>query len=229
MCMRIIAVAIVLAACCVACGSADDVSAPVESLPPASSNLTTLPIASTTVDLATQIRVEIAGGCPTTVADHPDTSNTAAMWIANPDPAGLDGTFVAGVPTAALICRYAALNTTTVAADGRQLESGTLFTSTTLDANAAATLATNLNDIVPWDFVSGCLAGMQSARYTAIVFVIPGRSDVDLWLKDWIGCPEVGNGSRTSGLLVNGQGAAFLAQLDTDAPPAPPEDFPSAS
>ena len=34
--------------------------------------------------------------------------------------------------------------------------------------------------------------------------------------------PEVGNGVRTSGLLVNGQGAAFLAQLDSAAPPAPP-------
>ena len=75
------------------------------------------------------------------------------------------------------------------------------------------------------DFASGCLFADQAARYTAIVFAIPGRSDVDLWLTDWVGCPEVGNGLRFSGLLVNGQGTAFLAQLDVDAPPAPPEEF----
>jgi hypothetical protein len=71
--------------------------------------------------------------------------------------------------------------------------------------------------------VSACLFAQQSARYTAIVFAVPGRSDVDLWLKDWIGCPEVGNGTRTSGELINGVGDAFLAQLDADAPRAPAE------
>ena len=115
-------------------------------------------------------------------------------------------------------------------ADGRHVDGGALFSTTTLDAATATTLANALNDIVPWDFVSGCLFGMQHARYTAIGFAIPGRSDVDLWLKDWIGCPEVGNGARTSGLLVNGQGTAFLAQLDAAAPPAPPtEDFTSTT
>ena len=177
-----------------------------------------------------QIRVEIADGCPASLAAHHEDSSTAANWIANPDPTRLETTFVPGVPTAALICRYAAMYVTTAAADGRQVDGGALFSSTTLDAATAATLATALDDIVPWDFVAGCFAGLQQARYTAIVFAIPGRSDVDLLLKDWVGCPEVGNGVRTSGLLVNGQGTAFLAQLDAAAPPAPPtENFTSTT
>lgn len=177
-----------------------------------------------------QIRVEIADGCPASLAAHHEDSSTAANWIANPDPTRLDTTFVPGGPTAALICRYAAMYVTTAAAHGRQVDGGALFSSTTLDAATAATLATALDDIVPWDFVAGCFAGLQQARYTAIVFAIPGRSDVDLLLKDWVGCPEVGNGVRTSGLLVNGQGTAFLAQLDAAAPPAPPtENFTSTT
>jgi hypothetical protein len=90
-----------------------------------------------------------------------------------------------------------------------------------LDVGAASTLATTINDIVPSTIVSACLFADQAARYTAIVFAIPGRSDVDLWLKDWIGCPELSNGIRASGELINGVGSAFLSQLDADAPPAP--------
>ena len=191
---------------------------------------TSLPAPSTTTNTENQIRVEIADGCPASLAAHHEDSSTVANWIANPDPTRLATTFVPGIPTSALICRYAAMYVTTATADGRHLDGGELFSTTTLDAATATTLATALNNIVPWDFVSGCLAGLQHARYTAIVFAIPGRSDVDLWLKDWIGCPEVGNGARTSGLLVNGQGTAFLAQLDAAAPPAPPtEDFTSTT
>src|SRR4051794_35623959 len=43
---------------------------------------------------------------------------------------------------------------------------------------------------------------------------IAGRTDVDLWLKDWYGCPDFSNGSRHSGLLIDGQGDDFLAKLD---------------
>lgn len=216
---------------CAACGSTGPTADSIVTTddPPVISS-TSLPSPSTTTNTENQIRVEIADGCPASLAAHHEDSSTAANWIANPDPTRLDTTFVPGVPTAALICRYAAMYVTTAAADGRQLDGGALFSSTTVDAAAAATLATALDDIVPWDFVAGCLFGMQHARYTVIVFAIPGRSDVDLWLKDWTGCPEVGNGLRTSGLLVNGQGTAFLAQLDAAAPPAPPtENFTSTT
>jgi hypothetical protein len=228
--MRRLAMLGVLAACCVACGSpvstADSI---VTRVPPALSS-TSLPAPNTTTNTENQIRVEIADGCPASLAAHHEDNGTAANWIANPDPTRLDTTFVPGTPTSALICRYAAMYVTTTAADGRKLDGGAVFSTTTLDAATAATLATALDDIVPWNFVAGCQAGPQHARYTAIVFAIPGRSDVDLWLKDWVGCPEVGNGARTSGLLVNGQGAAFLAQLDAAAPPAPPtEDFASTT
>lgn len=60
---------------------------------------------------------------------------------------------------------------------------------------------------------------MDKARYTAIVFAIPGGGDVDRWLKDWYACPELGHGISTSGLLINGVGSTFLAQLDTYAHP----------
>jgi hypothetical protein len=58
-----------------------------------------------------------------------------------------------------------------------------------------------------------------------IVFEIPGRSDVDVWLKDWNGCPELGNGRRTAGLLINGQGSGVIAELNALAPAAPQRDF----
>jgi hypothetical protein len=221
--MRLLAVVGLVTGFCVSCGSQPAATAPVESAAAVTVETSAAPSTTgTTVDPASQIRVEIADGCPATVADHPDGSgSTGALWIANPDATDLDRTFVPGIPTGALICRYAALNTTTVAPDGRKFESGDLF-STTLDAAAATTLATTLNDIVPSSIVDACLFAQQSARYTAIVFALPGRSDVDLWLKDWIGCPEVGNGTRTSGELINGVGSAFLAQLDADAPRASP-------
>jgi hypothetical protein len=88
----------------------------------------------------------------------------------------------------------------------------------------SGTLFCALNSIVPSDIGSGCLPTLDQARYTAIVFAIGDHDDVDLWLKDWYGCPEVGNGVRTSGLLINGQGDAFLAELDTLAPRAPGQD-----
>ncbi len=220
-----------VAVCCAACGSSGSTADSIVSTSDAPAiSATSLPSPTTTIDTENQIRVEIAEGCPASLAGHREDSSTGANWIANPDPTLLDTTFVPGVPTAALICRYSAMSVTTAAADGRQLDGGALFSSTTLDAATAGTLATALNDIVPWDFVAGCLPATQHARYTAIVFAIPGRSDVDLWLKDWIGCPEVGNGLRTSGLLVNGQGTAFLAQLDSATAPAPmSEDFTSTT
>jgi hypothetical protein len=228
--MRIVAVIGLVTGLCVGCGAQPAATspaesaetAPVESAAGVTVETSAVPATTvTTVDPQSQIRVEIADGCPATVADHPDGSSTAAGWITNPDTTDLDRTFVPGTPTSALICRYTAITTATVTTDARQLDDGVLFSSTTLDADAAVTLAETLNDMVPSSIVSACMFAQQSARYTAIVFAIPGRSDVDLWLKDWIGCPEVGNGIRTSGELINGIGDAFLAQLDADARPAP--------
>jgi hypothetical protein len=230
--MRVMAVVGLVAGFSVGCGAQPAATTPIESgatAPVETAAAVTVETSSvlsttvTSVNLASQIRVEIADGCPATVADHPDGSSTAASWITNPDVTDLDQTFVPGIPTGALICRYTALNAPPVALDGRQLESGDLFGSTTLDAAAATALATTLNDIVPSSIASACLFAQQSARFTAIVFAVPGRSDVDLWLKDWIGCPEVGNGTRTSGELINGIGDSFLVQLDADAPRAPAE------
>ena len=195
----------------------------------ASSTPSTSEASSTSVEPATTIiststsddtiRVDIADGCPATVAGHHDnSSSTAADWIENPDTSGLDTVFVPGEPTAALICRYKAL-TDSLGVSGP--DSGSLFSSTPLGAEAATTLATTINDIVPSSIVSACLFANQEARYTAIAFAVPGRSDVDLWLKDWIGCPELSNGIRASGELINGVGSAFLSQLDAAAPPAP--------
>ena len=66
-----------------------------------------------------------------------------------------------------------------------------------------------------------CLVGENTARYTANVFAVPGRADVDVWLKDWIGCPEVSNGTRSSGELINGNGTNFTTLLNADLPPIP--------
>ncbi|MGZ7087399.1 MAG: hypothetical protein ACXVIH_13800, partial [Ilumatobacteraceae bacterium] len=123
--------------------------------------------------------------------------------------------------TAALICRYAAQYTAVDSTNEPQLVGGDLFTATTLDASAAAALAKSANEIVPSSITSACLFGQQATRYTLIVFAVPGRSDIDEWLKDWIGCPELSNGTRTSGELINSVGRGFLARLDADAPPAP--------
>jgi hypothetical protein len=167
------------------------------------------------------IRVTIADGCPPSVAGHADDSSTAVQWVANPDGTGLSDAFVPALPSEALVCRYAAVDTVTTLPDGRQLDGGALYSATKLDRGAADDLAATLNDIDHWDFVAGCLTAIYTALYTAIMFAIDSRVDVDVWLKDWVGCPEVSNGIRTSGLLVNGHGASFLAYLDSVAAPAP--------
>jgi hypothetical protein len=168
------------------------------------------------------IRVSMDGGCPASVAGHPETGSTAAEWISNPDATGLDDEFVPGTPTAALICRYVALGATTTF-DGQVLAEGALLSSTVLDSQDAVSLARVLNAIVPWDFTSGCIPPDDKARYTAITFAAAGRDDVDVWLKDWYNCPEVSNGRRFSGELVNGQGSAFIEALNGLVPPAPDE------
>jgi len=167
------------------------------------------------------IRGTIATGCPTSVGGHPDYGSTGAEFIDNPERAGLADTFVPGQPTQALICRYAALDAVTTLADGTKRMSGDLYSSTPLDASKAGALAATLNAIVPWDFTAGCMPTEDKARYTMIVFAVPGRADVDVWLKDWYNCPSVDNGVRGSGELVNGQGHDFLTQLNSLAAPAP--------
>lgn len=173
------------------------------------------------------IRVAIADGCPPSLAGHADDTSTGAIWITNPDTADLGETFVPGAPSEALICRYAARDAVTVLPDGRTFQSGDVYSATHIDRDAAIALGASLNDITPSKIASNCVPMADKARYTAIVFAVPGRSDVDLWLKDWYQCPEVGNGTRTSGELANGLGSNFLHQLDVAAPPAPQQDFPS--
>ena len=171
------------------------------------------------------ILVTMASGCPQSVAGHPDFSTTAAQWIANPDSNGLADAFVPGRPDAALVCRYAALNVPTPLPDGTTMEPGDLDATTQLAATDAGALADTLNAITPWDFTAGCVPPAFNARYTAIVFAIAGRIDVNVWLKDWYECPEVSNGLRASGELVNGQGHDFITTLNQLSPPAPQRDF----
>jgi hypothetical protein len=175
-----------------------------------------------------KIRVTIADGCPASLDGHFDEPSTGALWIVNPDSAGLDETFVPGKPTEALICRYASLIPgpflTSPTGPYRVEHGGPLYSATHLDRAAAGTLAATLNNITPTtNTAASCEPIFDFARYTAIVFAVPGRSDVDVWLKDWYDCPEVGNGRRSSGEL-NGSGSGFIAQLDADAPPAPAKD-----
>lgn len=172
------------------------------------------------------VRVTLADGCVPSVAEHPDYGSTSAEWIDNPDAAGLDVEFVPGTPTEALICRYSALDAVTKSPDGEEIAGGDLYTSIRLDAGEATSLAAALNAIEPSNMASACQPPLSKARYTAIVFVVPGRSDIDVWLKDWYGCPEVSNGIRSSGLLINGHGSDFLEKLELAAPAAPQQDSP---
>lgn len=182
---------------------------------------------TTSANSADTIRVTISVGCPASVAGHSDPTSTSSSWITNPDPTGLSESFVPGRPMRVLICRYAALDAVTTLPDGRILKSGDLYSSTDLGPGPAAALADALNAITPSTIAHGCLVANTKARHTAIVFAVAGRADIDLWLKDWYGCPEVGNGARTSGQLVNGLGVQFINQLDSLTPPAPQRDWPS--
>jgi hypothetical protein len=163
---------------------------------------------------ADMIRVDIASGCPATVAGHPRSSSTGAEWIWNPDPTDLDHVFVPGTPTSAVVCRYSPLITPMDPSKPSIESGGDLAAEQHLDAFDAVELASLANDIEPSDIAYACMIGtMETATYIAVAFSIPGRSDVDLWLKDWISCPELSNGVRSSGELVNGLGAAFLDRL----------------
>lgn len=124
-----------------------------------------------------------------------------------------------------MICRYAAAEPVDTPISRSGVAGGTLATSRQLDAHDAVALADTLNAIVPSDITSGCLVGENAARYTAIVFAVPNRADVDVWLKDWIGCPEVSNGTRSSGELINGNGTNFATLLNADLPPTPNPDL----
>jgi hypothetical protein len=243
--MRVVASTLLLAALACGCGSetvnsspgsttSDTATASSDSVAPVATVPTSLDQVATTTPVPTgadpnPIRVTLADGCPSTVGGHPDFSSSAASWITNPDAARLAASFVPGAPSAALICRYAALDAVTPLANGVTLNAGDLYSSTQLEARAATALAETLNEIVPWNIGSGCLPTENKARYTAITFAIAGRTDVDVWLKDWYGCPEVSNGSRYSGLLINGQGDEFLAKLDSLAPRAPKRDHDAAT
>jgi hypothetical protein len=161
------------------------------------------------------------------VGGHVEDSGIDAVWIANPDATGLDQAFVPGEPSQALVCRYASVHDDPVPLDknGRVVvHDGALFSATHLAPDAATALAVTLNHITPSDIQSSCVPMAVNARYTVIVFAVPGRGDVDVWLKDWFECPSVSNGVRSSGELINGHGSSFLGKLNALAPPAP-EDF----
>ena len=168
------------------------------------------------------IRVDVAKGCPRSVAGGAEFSSTAAVFIANPDSAGLATAFVPGTPTAALICRYSAAEPIGSDISASGITGGTLTAARTLAATDATALADSRNDVIPSDITSACLFADNDARYTAIVFAIPHRADVDVWLKDWIGCPEVSNGTHSSGELIDGNGATFIELLNADLPTPPP-------
>jgi hypothetical protein len=169
-------------------------------------------------------RVEIATGCPSSIADVAEFNSTATLFVTDPASADLQTTFVPGAPTAAMICRYTAAEPVDTSISRSGVAGGAVATSRRLDAHDAVALATTLNSIVPSDLTSACFVGDNTARYTAIVFAVPNRADIDIWLKDWIGCPEVTNGTRTSGQLINGTGAGFTTLLNTDLPPTPQPD-----
>ena len=171
------------------------------------------------IDPPNGVRVEIQTGCPSTLDGQVDDSSTDATWTVNPDADGLADVFVPGPPTGALICRY-------LATDGpvglaAPLSGGALFSSTLLSAVDAQTLADSANEIVPSAIMSGCVPPDFRPRYTALVFALDGRPDVDVWLKQWFSCPELTNGAHKSGLLINGVGHDFMAVLDQLAAPAP--------
>ncbi|MCU1401601.1 MAG: hypothetical protein JWN62_4710 [Acidimicrobiales bacterium] len=170
------------------------------------------------------IRAEIASGCPASIGNVAEFSSTAALFVTNPTSADLQNTFVPGAPTVAMICRYTAAQPVDTAISRSGVSGGTLAASRQLDSYDAAALADTLNSIIPSDIMSGCLVGQDGARYTAIVFAVPNRADVDVWLKDWIGCPEVTNGTHSSGELINGNGTDFTTLLDADLPPTPNPD-----
>ena len=165
-------------------------------------------------------RIDVAAGCPPRVDDHQRVDHRA-IGISNPDPSGLTDALVPGRPTGALICRYTALRPISQGDNYGPLTGGDLASATALEATAATEFADALNAIDYWSFTPTCEAGEFAPTYTAIVFTIPDRADVDVWL-DWVapGCSELTNGLRTSGLLVNGHGQEFLRLLDDTAPPA---------
>jgi len=169
------------------------------------------------VEGLTGLRVEIATGCPASVLAVASWGSTSPEFAVNPDSTGLADSFVAGEPGAALICRYRLVR---YDASGQPISGGDLFSSTVLDGRTAGALAREANGVTPSAVVSACLFGdSDHARYTGIVFAVPGRTDIDLWLKEWVGCPGMSNGFRDSGELINGIGSSFLELLDTDAPP----------
>ncbi|MCU1361134.1 MAG: hypothetical protein JWN99_2423 [Ilumatobacteraceae bacterium] len=227
--MRLLAVVGALSICIAACGVNDDATSsaapptPAASTPAASTQApATKEAATTTTTIAVpadKIRVEIAAGCPASVAGHGQSNSTGALWVWNPDTSGLSDTFVPGVPTSAIVCHYSPLTLPSDPNLPHVETGGNLTAEDRLDAAEAGDVATLANGIEPSDIASTCLIStMDTATYTALVFAVPGRSDVDVWLKDWIGCPELTNGVRDSGELINGLGTAFLDRVDPDAP-----------
>lgn len=239
MCLRVLRLSSLLVVIACGCG-ANKAAAPLSTTPATetsspSTSTTTADTAATSFDQVETtsptptpsgldqngIRVTLAEGCPSTVGGHPDFHSTAAGWIVNPDGAGLVDRFVPGEPSAALICRYAALDADGNVPDGTNLNGGDLYSSTPVEVQDAITLANTLNSIVPWDFGSGCLPHWTSLDTRQSCSLSQVEPTSTCGLKDWYGCPEVDNGARSSGPLVNGQGDDFPAKLNSLAGRAP--------
>ena len=164
-------------------------------------------------DAPPSTRIDVAHGCPTSIAT---AASLYSHPFANPDQTGLDTTLVPGVPTAAVICHYSAVNFAATGHGSNAVIGGSLLDATTLDATHAQTLASTANSTEPAPFVSTCTPDLDGPEYTVMAFSIPNRADVDVWYKDYAGCPNLTNGVHDVSPLINGYGTTFVTLLDAD-------------
>lgn len=127
-----------------------------------------------------QIRVQVSTGCPGTVANAEDVSNTGAA---------LDKKLVPPDPQSGLICRFGP-----AFANGQMsVPFGTLYRQRQLDTKTARHLASVIDSIstAAPKGVTSCPAEIGSA--SIIVFSYTDAPDVDLWFSD-SGCRTLDNG-----------------------------------
>lgn len=158
----------------------------------------------------TPTRIEVNTGCPSTIGLRSSLQGTP---FANPDTTGLADQFVPDAPSGALICRFAGVNFAQTGHGSVGVIGGNLTGSTQLNATAATTLAKTANDVPPAPFVvSGCMPADDGTRYIVIAFTYTGQPDVDLWYIDGM-CPNLSNGTKNAGPLVNGYGRQFATLI----------------
>lgn len=158
----------------------------------------------------TPTRIEVNTGCPSTIGVRSSLQGTP---FANPDTTVLADQFVPDAPSGALICRFAGVNFAQTGHGSVGVIGGNLTGSTQIDATAATTLAKTANDVQPAPFaVSGCMPADVGTRYIVIAFTYTGKPDVDLWYIDNT-CPNLSNGTKNAGPLVNGYGRQFATLI----------------